>query len=119
MRPIHSLFLVPALLLPLAATAQPSQGPAANAAPPPTEMRRDPAGAPSAERPRPEAPPPGVGTPRNLPPRTSPPPGHETLPAPAVPGAQRPERSGGVTDFGNSPVPSRPGARPDASTTGR
>ncbi|MGG5889257.1 hypothetical protein ACLF3G_19155 [Falsiroseomonas sp. HC035] len=111
-----ALLLLPALaLLPLSpATAQQlDRQPAASSQPPRVAVPGDRAGPPSA----PARPPVGVGTPRTQPPSTQPPPGHQTLQAPSVPGAARPDRSEGITDFGRSPVPDRPGARPDASTT--
>jgi hypothetical protein len=109
-------FLLPALLLlPVAPVVaqQLDRQPAANSQPPRSGLPADRAGPPSA----PSRPPVGVGTPRTQPPSTERPPGHQTLQAPAVPGATQPGRSEGITDFGRSPIPDRPGARPDASTT--
>ncbi|NKC31327.1 hypothetical protein [Falsiroseomonas selenitidurans] len=82
-------------------------GPAANAVPPATEMPRSP---PPAQANPPPGPADGVGAPRNLAPRTAPPPDHQTMPAPPVPGARQPRRSDGWSDFGDSPIPPRPGA---------
>jgi hypothetical protein len=70
------------------------------------------------------APPGGTGDPAtggrsgDDPPRTSPPPDHRVLGGPPVPGATQPQHSEGFVGHG-SPVPERPGARPDASTTNR
>ncbi len=50
--------------------------------------------------------------------RTAPPSDHRVLGGPAVPGATPRQDSGGFTG-GNHTMPTRPGARPDASTTGR
>ncbi|MGG5808344.1 hypothetical protein [Falsiroseomonas sp. CW058] len=113
-RPALALLL---LLLPGVTLAQLRSGPDAPSVGgqlPPQQLSRDPAGIaqPTTQ------PPAETGTPRNQPARTEPPPGHQTLGAPAVPGARQPERSEGFADTG-SPVPARPGARPDASTTGR
>jgi hypothetical protein len=106
-----------ALALPGAALAQLQSGPNAPSVGgqlPPTRMPSDPAGPSGAT----DQPPVGTGTPRNQPARTAPEPGHRTLTAPAVPGARQPQHSDGITGPA-SPIPARPGARPDASTTGR
>ncbi|WP_203074985.1 hypothetical protein [Falsiroseomonas ponticola] len=105
--------LLAALLALPAAAQQLDREPAANSRPPPTRMEGDRAGSPTA----PAQPPAGTGAPRNEPPRTAPPPGHATLPAPAVPGQRQPEHSEGAGQAGQSPIGPRPGARPDASTT--
>ena len=115
---MRTTLLALALLLPLAATAQPRQSgpdaPAAGAQPPPQRLPTDPAGTPATNNP-----PRDVTANRNDDPgRTTPPPGHQVLGGPAVPGAQQPARSEGMANT-NSPIPERPGARPDASTTGR
>jgi hypothetical protein len=87
--------------------------PAASSRPPPTEMRRDPA----TPGETPTQPPAATGTPRQQPPRTEPPPGHVTMPAPTVPGETQPQRSEGAGQIGQSPIGPRPGGGPDASTT--
>jgi hypothetical protein len=128
-----ALLLLPALLLPAApAGAQLlNQGPAANTQAPesrvpnPTqggggavELRRSGpeqgSGAPSSPRGAADS----GGSPGDSPPSTRRSPQDGEAPrAPAVPGATRPESSTGIFNFGDSPVPARPGARPDASTT--
>jgi hypothetical protein len=107
-----------ALLLPAAAGGQelrsgPNQ-PAVGGQIPPGALPSDRAGPPSDARP------PRDTTERRAedPGRTAPPPGHQTLGAPPVPGARQPERSEGAGGT-PSPIPDRPGARPDASTTGQ
>lgn len=109
-----------ALLMHLAAPAmaqnpgvQLDQQPAAGARLPPTSMPGDPA-APTGTV---TQPPVGTGTPAQQPPRTEPPPGHVTMPAPTVPGQVRPQQSEGAGQIGQSPIGERPGARPEASPT--
>jgi hypothetical protein len=70
-------------------------------------------------------PPSDSGTPRDVttrrnddPGRTTPPQGHQTMPAPGVGNARQPEASTGYARPEES-IPDRPGARRDASTTGR
>ena len=115
---MRTTILALTLLLPVAAVAQPRQSgpdaPATSAQPTPQRLPGDRAGPPAdANAPR------DVTANRNDDPgRTTPPPGHQVLGAPAVPGAQQPQRSEGMGST-TSPVPERPGARPDASTTGR
>jgi hypothetical protein len=55
---------------------------------------------------------------RDTPARRGPQPGNPSVNAPAVPGARQPEHSTGMSG-GRHDMPERPGARPDASTTGR
>jgi hypothetical protein len=114
---VMKILLPPTLLaalfaLPVAAQ-QLDREPAAGSRPPPTRMEGDRAGPPTSL----DQPPVGTGAPRDMPPRTEPPAGHTTLPAPAVPGQAQPNRSEGAGQLGRSPVGERPGARPDASTT--
>lgn len=102
-----------ALILPGAAEAQLQSGPNAPSVGsqlPRTEMPRDPAGPTDS---------PGQRGPRTGDTaRTAPPPGHQVLPAPELPGAT-PPRGGEGFGTTRNPIPDRPGARPDASTTGR
>lgn len=106
-------------MLPLASVAaqQLDRQPAASSVPPRTEMPGDRAGPPSDPRggaPTRQAeprPPVGVGTPPQHPPRTEPPAGHQTMPAPQVPGQRLPEGSEGARNLGQSPIPDV--ARPD------
>lgn len=80
---------------------------------PPTQMPRDQASPPQSA--------PATGAPNTQQRdhiRTEPPPGHQTLSPPRPQGAERPDRSTGMFDT-QSPVPERPGARPDATETGR
>ncbi|NGM20595.1 hypothetical protein G3576_11255 [Roseomonas stagni] len=111
------ILLPPTLLAALfampVAAQQLDRQPAAGSRPPPTRMEGDRASPPTA----PAQPPVGTGTPRQEPARTEPPPGHTTLPAPAVPNQRQPESSEGAGQAGQSPIGPRPGARPDASTT--
>ncbi|WP_439552707.1 hypothetical protein [Falsiroseomonas sp.] len=109
--------LLAALLALPAAAQQLDQQPAAGSRPPPTRMEGDRAGPPTAPTQPPAQPPIGTGAPRNEPARTTPPPGHATMPAPSVPNQRQPERSEGASQAGQSPIGPRPGARPDASTT--
>lgn len=115
---MRTTLLALALLLPAPVLAQQLQtgpnAPAVGAQPTPQRLPGDRAGPPSDSNP-----PRDVTANRNDDPgRTTPPPGHQVLGAPPVPGAQQPSRSEGMTNPG-SPIPDRPGARPDASTTGR
>jgi hypothetical protein len=115
---MRSTILALALLLPAAAGAEDLRtgpnNPALSAQPTPQRLPSDRAGPPS-----------DSSTPRDVttqraddPARTAPPPGHRTMQAPAVPGATQPQRSDGYAQ-GDSPIPSRPADRRDASTTGR
>jgi hypothetical protein len=128
-----ALLLLPVLLLPPApAGAQLlNQGPAANTQAPenrlpnPTQggggvtgLRRSGpeqgAGAPSSPRSAADS----GGSPGDSPPSTRRSPQDGEAPrAPAVPGATRPDTSTGFFSLGDSPIPARPGAKPDASTT--
>ncbi len=87
---------------------------ALGAQPTPQNLPGDRAGPPSdSQAPR------DVTTRRNDDPgRTAPEAGHRTMPAPGVGNARQPETSTGYARPENS-IPDRPGARRDATTTGR
>ncbi|WP_237217752.1 hypothetical protein [Falsiroseomonas oryziterrae] len=99
------------LLLPGLALAQTRAGPdqpALSAQPPPTALPNEAADRTGAE-------------PNRIPddpPRTAPPGDHRVLGGPPVPGASQPPASEGFATSRDR-IPERPGARPDASTTGR
>ena len=134
---MHSSFrlLLLALALPATAMAQPPQRPdatpsgptsppvldrqpATSSQLPRTEMPGDPAAPPGgrgANRPQPA--PPSVEGPAESSGRTAPPPGHRTLAPPAPLATGEPPPSEGAGQLDRSPIPDRPGARPDASTT--
>jgi hypothetical protein len=107
--------LLALLVLPSLALAQTRAGPdqpALSAQPPPTSLPNEGGDQTGAT--------PG-GDPNRLsddPARTAPPAGHRVLGGPPVPGATQPRNSEGVTTSRDR-IPERPGARPDASTTGR
>jgi hypothetical protein len=120
---MRSALLAALLLAPGVVTAQDrlqlDREPAASARVPPSEP-------PGTGRSLREGPPPasGFGDPGRVgiqtrgERRTEPPPGHQVLPAPVVPGATQPRRSEGFAT-GRDPILARPGADPDAPTTDR
>jgi hypothetical protein len=108
-------WLLALLLLPGLAAAQTLRSspgdPAVNSQVPPSDPPRDQGNAPQASPGDPNART-GAGDAR-----TAPPPDHRVLGGPPIPGARQPGSSERAGD--RSPVPERPGAKPDASTTGR
>jgi len=108
--------LLALLLLPGLALAQTRAGPnqpALSAQPPPSSIGNEGADRSGGDR--------SGADPNRLnddPGRTQPPAGHPVLGGPPVPGATQPQTSEGYTT-NRDRIPERPGARPDASTTGR
>lgn len=103
------------LILPGAALAQLQSGPGA----PAVSSQLPPSEPPGQSRPGPGTPEPaGRDAATGGDARTAPPGDHRVLGGPPVPGATQPQGSEGFATSGD-PIPPRPGAAPDASTTGR
>jgi hypothetical protein len=112
--------ILPALLLPGLAGAQSLRSgpdaPAASAQVPPTSLPNEGGDRSGANAPNRPAGAPGTQSTDHV--RTAPPPGHQTLGAPPVPGAVQPRDSEGFTT-NRDRIPARDRSQPDASTTGR